>query len=223
MLPVSQCLTRTGLSITLDYLIITCHDSWCPPLTHMLLLSYAHMLAHTGLSITLDYFNMLVVMTFNIGLFVAVVCGYVLGNLLFSHVLDNYQARLQLLLKTKLPPSSSSSSSLSSGNNAVAVGKGVAAGDVGGGERGGDDPLLSSSSPSNLDVPSSSPRSLSQQLQQQRQVEEVGGLGGMPYRHPPLSASSSLDGDRNGSSQSEKSVGEVLVGVGADRPEMPAH
>jgi copper transporter 1 len=40
----------------------------------------------TGITLTLDYFNMLIVMTFNVGLFIAVVCGYVLGTLFFSHL-----------------------------------------------------------------------------------------------------------------------------------------
>ena len=39
--------------------------------------------------------NMLVAMTFNIGLFVAVVGGYLLGSLLFTPVLENYAMRLQ--------------------------------------------------------------------------------------------------------------------------------
>jgi hypothetical protein len=47
-----------------------------------------------GISITLDYWNMLVAMTFNVGLFVAVVMGYVLGMTLFSHVPDNFAAHL---------------------------------------------------------------------------------------------------------------------------------
>jgi hypothetical protein len=41
----------------------------------------------TGVTLTLDYFNMLVAMTFNVGLFVAVVGGYMLGTLLFSHMI----------------------------------------------------------------------------------------------------------------------------------------
>uniref|UniRef100_A0A7S0NA32 Copper transport protein n=1 Tax=Chlamydomonas leiostraca TaxID=1034604 RepID=A0A7S0NA32_9CHLO len=47
-----------------------------------------------GISITLDYWNMLVAMTFNVGLFVAVVMGYVLGMALFSHIPDNFAAHL---------------------------------------------------------------------------------------------------------------------------------
>lgn len=43
-----------------------------------------------GVSLTLDYFNMLIAMTFNIGFFCAVISGYVVGTLLFSHVLENY-------------------------------------------------------------------------------------------------------------------------------------
>ncbi|KXZ49236.1 hypothetical protein GPECTOR_22g828 [Gonium pectorale] len=50
--------------------------------------------AITGVSLTLDYFNMLIAMTFNIGFFCAVIVGYLLGSLLFSHVLENYGAIL---------------------------------------------------------------------------------------------------------------------------------
>ncbi|KAG2443825.1 hypothetical protein HXX76_002168 [Chlamydomonas incerta] len=48
----------------------------------------------TGISLTLDYFMMLIAMTFNIGFFCAVIGGYILGALLFGHVLDNYGAIL---------------------------------------------------------------------------------------------------------------------------------
>jgi hypothetical protein len=41
----------------------------------------------TGVTLTLDYFNMLVAMSFNVGFFVAVVGGYMLGTLLFSHMI----------------------------------------------------------------------------------------------------------------------------------------
>jgi copper transporter 1 len=41
----------------------------------------------TGITLTLDYANMLIVMTFNVGLFFAVVAGYVLGTLFFSHMI----------------------------------------------------------------------------------------------------------------------------------------
>lgn len=44
--------------------------------------------AFQGLTAVLDYFNMLVVMTFNIGLCIAVVVGYMVGTLLFSHLLE---------------------------------------------------------------------------------------------------------------------------------------
>ncbi|MEW5300859.1 MAG: hypothetical protein WDW36_003758 [Sanguina aurantia] len=50
--------------------------------------------ALSGVSLTLDYFNMLVAMTYNIGLFIAVVLGYVLGALLMSHIPDNYASML---------------------------------------------------------------------------------------------------------------------------------
>lgn len=43
-----------------------------------------------GVSLTLDYFNMLIAMTFNVGFFCAVIGGYLLGTLLFGHVVDNY-------------------------------------------------------------------------------------------------------------------------------------
>jgi hypothetical protein len=56
---------------------------------------HIHVHSPTGLSIMLDYFNMLVAMTFNIGLFVAVVGGYALGALLFSHMPENYSAMLK--------------------------------------------------------------------------------------------------------------------------------
>ncbi|KAJ9511054.1 hypothetical protein QJQ45_002856 [Haematococcus lacustris] len=46
-----------------------------------------------GVSITLDYFNMLIAMTFNVGMFCAVVLGYVLGVFFFSHIPDNWAAR----------------------------------------------------------------------------------------------------------------------------------
>ncbi len=52
-------------------------------------------LPQTGLSILLDYFNMLIAMTFNVGLFVAVVMGYVLGILAFTHLAENYTAWLK--------------------------------------------------------------------------------------------------------------------------------
>lgn len=45
-----------------------------------------------SLATCLDYFNMLVAMTFNVGLFVAVVLGYALGAVLFSHIPENYSA-----------------------------------------------------------------------------------------------------------------------------------
>ena len=38
----------------------------------------------SSVSTTLDFFNMLICMTFNVGLFVGVVMGYVLGAFLFS-------------------------------------------------------------------------------------------------------------------------------------------
>ncbi|GIL75290.1 hypothetical protein Vretimale_7983 [Volvox reticuliferus] len=50
--------------------------------------------AITGVSLTLDYFNMLIAMTFNVGFFCAVIAGYIVGTLLFSHVLENYAAIL---------------------------------------------------------------------------------------------------------------------------------
>lgn len=43
-----------------------------------------------GLALTLDYLNMLVVMTYNIGLFVSVVMGYVIGSVAFMHLADQY-------------------------------------------------------------------------------------------------------------------------------------
>eukprot|EP00798_Chlamydomonas_sp_ICE-L_P009706 gene9706-7573_t len=48
-----------------------------------------------GLSLTLDYFNMLVAMTFNIGLFCAVVAGYIIGVALMSHLPENYAAMVK--------------------------------------------------------------------------------------------------------------------------------
>lgn len=50
-----------------------------------------------GLALTLDYFNMLVVMTYNVGLFVAVVMGYVIGSLMFMHVGERYAKRLRVM------------------------------------------------------------------------------------------------------------------------------
>lgn len=47
-----------------------------------------------GISLTLDYFMMLIAMTFNIGFFCAVIGGYVLGSMVFGHVLENYGAIL---------------------------------------------------------------------------------------------------------------------------------
>ncbi len=48
------------------------------------------LLSPAGVSLTLDYFNMLIAMTFNVGFFCAVIGGYLLGTLLFGHVVDNY-------------------------------------------------------------------------------------------------------------------------------------
>eukprot|EP00201_Polytomella_parva_P001355 CAMPEP_0175084460 /NCGR_PEP_ID=MMETSP0052_2-20121109/28073_1 /TAXON_ID=51329 ORGANISM="Polytomella parva, Strain SAG 63-3" /NCGR_SAMPLE_ID=MMETSP0052_2 /ASSEMBLY_ACC=CAM_ASM_000194 /LENGTH=225 /DNA_ID=CAMNT_0016356269 /DNA_START=72 /DNA_END=747 /DNA_ORIENTATION=- len=47
-----------------------------------------------GMAMTLDYFNMLIAMTFNVGLFIAVIAGYVMASLMFGHVLENYSALL---------------------------------------------------------------------------------------------------------------------------------
>lgn len=44
----------------------------------------------SGVSLTLDYFQMLIAMTFNVGLFCAVIASYIIATLLFSHVMENY-------------------------------------------------------------------------------------------------------------------------------------
>jgi hypothetical protein len=44
----------------------------------------------------MDYFNMLVAMTFNIGLFVAVIGGYILGAIFFGHLAENYAMHVAL-------------------------------------------------------------------------------------------------------------------------------
>lgn len=51
----------------------------------------------TAVMVTLEYWLMLIVMLFNVGLFVAVVTGYMVGALLFGHVGEaahNYQLPL---------------------------------------------------------------------------------------------------------------------------------
>jgi hypothetical protein len=57
----------------------------------------------SGVALTLDYFNMLIAMTFNIGLFVAVVGGYMLGTLLFSHLIVPAKKAADLGAWPKLP------------------------------------------------------------------------------------------------------------------------
>ncbi|MEW5313678.1 MAG: hypothetical protein WDW38_005223 [Sanguina aurantia] len=67
--------------------------------------------ALSGVSLTLDYFNMLVAMTYNIGLFIAVVLGYVLGALLMSHIPDNYASMLHARAKRQaFPPANAGES-----------------------------------------------------------------------------------------------------------------
>lgn len=50
--------------------------------------------ALSAVTLTLDFFLMLVAMTFNVGLFTAVIVGYVIGTFLFSHVIEAYAAFL---------------------------------------------------------------------------------------------------------------------------------
>mmetsp|Transcript_8458 Transcript_8458/g.22644 ORF Transcript_8458/g.22644 Transcript_8458/m.22644 type:complete len:449 (-) Transcript_8458:725-2071(-) len=51
----------------------------------------------SAVSITLDYWNMLIAMTFNVGLFCAVIVGYMLGAFIFASVPDNFAAYLQVV------------------------------------------------------------------------------------------------------------------------------
>ena len=57
---------------------------WWMPLPGPLLLQNLTKALLSSVSTTLDFFNMLVCMTYNIGLFAGVVCGYVLGTFMFS-------------------------------------------------------------------------------------------------------------------------------------------
>ncbi|KAG1662722.1 hypothetical protein FOA52_014588 [Chlamydomonas sp. UWO 241] len=86
-----------------------------------------------GVSLTLDYFNMLIAMTFNIGLFVAVITGYMLGAFLLTHVLDNYAARLRHLKQEHHRELREADAKLAT--TATAAGGGGASG--GGGDSGG--------------------------------------------------------------------------------------
>ncbi|KAG2495075.1 hypothetical protein HYH03_006686 [Edaphochlamys debaryana] len=85
-----------------------------------------------GVSLTIDYFNMLIAMTFNVGLFAAVIAGYVVGSLLFTHVLENYGAILHhrrkqhalLVRRTALSRDGTANGDVEAGVALLAGGKG---------------------------------------------------------------------------------------------------
>uniref|UniRef100_A0A6S8KSC7 Copper transport protein n=2 Tax=Dunaliella tertiolecta TaxID=3047 RepID=A0A6S8KSC7_DUNTE len=90
-LPTSKYTLDSGACHNLPWWIPRSHQWWQNAIKSVLM----------GISILLDYWNMLIAMTFNVGLFCAVILGYVLGVFFFASFPENYAMHLQMMTPPK--------------------------------------------------------------------------------------------------------------------------